>query len=261
MIIYELEDRGMQFFYHWFVYILGGLRHIEKHDVKTIIYMPWFKEWHDYEKDSLEYFSDCFIFLLHSDDLKQYKDATIIRHHGEPLLSSDTVHSECFIYLREKFTVDKDVQVDKQKYIFLRRNNTHLLPQTGKTSSREIINEKDIFPLLSRYNIQIVDIVRLTLKEKIRLFQTSRMIMGVWSGGFTLSFCASPETLIIDFYPKNWPHGYNHYMIMCQAVSVPYLNFNDIYFATDGGDVCTRNMMIDVPAFEKFLQLRFQQQV
>ena len=29
MEYYELEDRGFYYIYHWFIYMLGGLRHID----------------------------------------------------------------------------------------------------------------------------------------------------------------------------------------------------------------------------------------
>lgn len=245
--IYKLENRQMQWLYHWFIYILGGLRHLEKNNEKTIVYLEWFKDWHNYEKLSFKYFEDKFIFLTAPNQLLNYSNITFINFHGEPVIQPDTVHFDTYKYLRSKLLL-KTYEFVPKKYIYLTRAKSNLLPQTNNTRLREINNEPDVLNMLTQLGFRFTQLEDLDLDQKIELFNTSEIILGPWSGGLTFSLVANPKTTIVDIMPPEWFKDFDHYGIICKSLNIQHFRFNGAKKMDENW-----NMEVDINLLKNFV--------
>jgi hypothetical protein len=75
-------------------------------------------------------------------------------------------------------------------------------------SSRKIVNENELLPILLEYNFEVVFCEELSLQEQIRLFSESNVVMGAHGAGvFNHIFCNPGATVIEIYNRQRWEHA------------------------------------------------------
>lgn len=263
IIIFEIENRGMCFLYHWFMYILSSFRHLEDkyNNRKTIIYMPWFKEKniYNYYEESLKYFENKFIFITEPIDIKNFSNnSKHVLFHGEPLITGDMVSTCALNYLRNIFLNKKTYEFKPGKYVYISRNGSENLPHVQeifktKKRQRQIFNYNRVKEALSIYNFEFINLEDLNMEQKIELFQTSDIIMAPLSGCLTMSVFANEKTTIVEIYPLEHVNigELRHYHNLCNQIGIDYCNFTDIDYCDNPKDV---NMHIEIDKLHIFVK-------
>lgn len=243
--IYYIENRGWYFLYHFLIFMIGGLRHIQ--DKKPIIYIPYMKEFLlDIDKQALvqlsgrgdkdhagpkreggskftystaginyelmNFLKDSFIFIDSLAGIPHLEQIQFRINHGEacvlPQLGINVLPA-VHIYLRELFLSrlpPKSVQ--KGKYIYITRRNSDQITGNFGVKKRQVLNESELITMLDQYNFQYVNLEDYSLAEKLDLFQTSEIILSPNSAALTFCFLASPQTKIIELMPEFQPGQY-----------------------------------------------------
>lgn len=145
-IIYNIENRGSAFIYHWFIFMIAGLRHIRdknptfgtdgigrlerniqfyNKDIDTPPYKIYISTDYngmfsypknDYQSQTIELLKDDFIFI---DKCEINEGDIIINNYGEPLyfIDGDDIHNEYVSKLNDKNSL---IYKPKDAYLFLR---------------------------------------------------------------------------------------------------------------------------------------------
>lgn len=254
-IIFQIEDRGYMLIYHWMVYILSGFRHIingrptyriEDSEFKILyhsyipnitypikIYIPFMKDkYENYHLESLMLISDKFELVT---DLRNYQDYKIITNYGEPLLSLEKnldvpnhVEPDAHKFIRELF-FKNEYEFNPKKFIFLLRHVTKESALDGIVR-RRIINEEEIIKILKPLNFEFIDLVHLNFEEKIKLFNTSKIIISPQSGGLVFSLFANKKTNIIEICPTNSYQYLDQYKDICTSLNINFFRYQNFIY-------------------------------
>ena len=228
--VYELDNRGFEFIYHWFYYILAGLRTLEVPGKRVKVVMPWFKD-HGFHNDSFKYFEDSFEFLTSAPACR------VIRHSGEPLLDKDRIAKDGYLYVRQRLLKGKSFSVDPKKRVYITRKGAERLVMNKGIVHHSVINEAEMYNLLTFYGFEVVQLENLSLDEKIELFCTAKIIMGPFGGGLTFSGLMSPEQTLIELVTPRMDHNMRHYKVICELFGIKYVRFMDVNYVAEHGNI------------------------
>ena len=272
MKIYSLEERGHAHFYHFVVLQLGGLYYLKnppaavgidsviKCDKGKILSHP-----HDkidngpytvhmdpilqFHQEAFDIIKDEYT-LVNSEFVNSMSNIQIQTIYGTPLYPEYGMvccDPNILSFLRNLFLKRINVEYDKNKMVYITRKNSedyHL-----GLSRRKMINE-DAFieSILKKYNITYVQLEDYTFEEKIKLFQSSSVIISPNSGALTCAIWANPNTKIIEIM-KNGTKGFNHqhYYEICKCLNIPYYRYQNIKEDENG------NFVLNIPDFENYL--------
>jgi hypothetical protein len=227
--VYELENRGYQFIYHWFFLTLAGLRHLEKPGCKVKVYMPWYKDL-GYHNDSLPYFSDKFEFLCTSNNRPK---CPVEFFHGESLIGHDRIATDGYLYVREALLRNKTYEVEKGKRVYITRTGSASLESNRGNLHHAVLNEADLVELLTAHGFTVVHLEELNLEQKIALFRTAEVIVAPFGGGLTFTALCEPWQNVIELVSPRLSIHLHHYRIICEELGVPYTRFEAVYTADD----------------------------
>lgn len=250
--IFHLEDRGIDFIFHWVSYMLVGLRHLDtgKHvlgyrgggayEKNTHLYQsgnvtkPYYvfisKPYDDihYVNESLDIISNDFILIKESDI---DSDDIVVNNFGEPFYDNGFhLEPEAYIFLRNLFLNKLNFQdsIHKNKKYFIRRDKSHLLvgnKNQNEIKRRQIINESELVSSLKNFGYESIYLEDFSFKEKIEIFYFSSVILSPNSGALTFSIFSGHETKIIEINTGT-PHQIHHqYKSQCDALNIPYYKF------------------------------------
>jgi hypothetical protein len=76
----------------------------------------------------------------------------------------------------------------------------------GTQKTRRLLNEEEIFPLLKRYDIEIVIFDKMTLPQQIQLMQTVDLFIGVHGANMTNLLFLSPDASVIELMDSQHPN-------------------------------------------------------
>lgn len=243
--IYHIEDRGSMFIYHFVVYMVGGLRFIfdnklvhnnygdtknnYEHNImnKNItikypinIFIQNFVK-SEINMEILDFLSDKVKLI---DDLTQYinnPNCQIINNHGESLdLNIDLVSKDNYIFLRQLFCVENN-EFNNNKYIFIKRSNMH-----ANHNQRMILNETELVSELEKLGFLCIKLEEYNLLDKIKLFNTSSIILSPTSSGLVFTFCSNKKTKIIEICPQTNRKCLNTYKQMCETFGLYWNRIN-----------------------------------
>ncbi|TAG96966.1 MAG: glycosyltransferase family 61 protein [Oscillatoriales cyanobacterium] len=75
-------------------------------------------------------------------------------------------------------------------------------------SSRKIVNEAEILPILKDYNFEIIHCEELSLVEQIEIFSEAQVVLGSHGAGIYNQIFCKPGAIIIEIYNKHyWYHS------------------------------------------------------
>lgn len=270
-IIFHVEHRGHDYIFHWYSYMLAGLRHLPNNQNRFgpggggpieknytgeqlnptkpyNIYCSAINELNSYQKESLEILSDLFVYI-NKDQIKETD--IIVNNYGEFIPNYQThIHPDAYRFLRSIF-LDRVSIVDekyKGKKYYLSRSKSHLLEGNAGLKRRHMLNDEEFILYLKNKEIETVFLEDLPTKEKIKLFNQADMIISPNSGGLIFSLFASNTTKIVELNVQN-PHQIStQYQNQCDSLNIPYYKF--ICNRVDDKD----NMTIDIINFDNFLK-------
>ena len=216
-IIYDIDHRGADSIYHFLYYVIAGLRLIEKENEKINIYISWFKEIKYYD-EFIELFKDKFNILTKQEELIGKR---ILNHFGEPLLDFDKIAVDGYKYVVNKLQPFCKYSMIKGKYVFVVNNEKN-------EKQYQITNNNELTSLLSKYNIETVEINKLNLEQTVKLFQESEVIIGTFDGGLSLIPLCNSKQKIIELVKPDMAHNMRHYKVLSDIFKLQYYRFTSV---------------------------------
>jgi len=275
-VIYHIEDRGSIFIYHWFMYMISGLRYtqyggnygvggsgkfeLNKEKLNSVSEPPFnifFSKNPSYKEDSfmLDFQKETFDLLKNKFNIVENinDDDIVINVYGEPIIDSGLYHisGDGYDYLRNLFNIPHTE--DEKKYnknYYLCRSKSHLLRGNeffNSVKKRQLINESDLCEKLKDFGFEVIFLEDLTIEEKIKLFRNSKTIISPNSGGLLFSLFSN-QTKIVEINVPNPSQISNQYLSICNHFNIPYYKF--ISNKIDSDD----NMEVNVSDFINFLK-------
>lgn len=236
-VVFNLENRGSLFIYHWLVFMVAGFRHIKnggfickdndgggvvernKHLFKPDMLKPPYNVYmkndmlilteneNNYIKETFDLIKDEFV-LINENDIKP--DDIILNNYGEYITHRGNMYvisNEGYNYVKnllEKSIVitQDDINKYSDKKYYLCRNRAHLLAG-NKTDlikyvkRRHIVNETDLINELTKNNVECIYLEEYSLVEKIKLFKLAKLVIAPNSGGLTFSMFGDSSKLTV----------------------------------------------------------------
>jgi len=255
--VYILPDTG-GYMYHFFILELSLLRNFKKYDSEDKIYisMPHLKKYNQsYMYEAIKYFEPEIELLDNIDTIPNIIKINIEEH--EPLINRDRnkVSSDAILYLRNTFLKNKTYNLEKNKYVYISREDSELLSNnTNKVKRRQILNEKELYVPLTELGFEIVKLQNLSLEEKIKLFQTSSLIIGPEGSNLSLTFLANKDTKIICicYILSFLQHTYH----LANSIEIEFINYSDVerINVNEDSSGMSDNMIIDVNKFITYIR-------
>jgi len=270
--IYFLENRGYMFLSHFLWFQIGGLRHLDN-TKKHIIYIPYMHEllapsdinyilklnyniylqFNKTKKEEvyinyeiLNHIYPNFIFIDTLDYIKNIEDYTIINYHGERLDQQPDGHAvnpDTYIYLRNLLLTNyiPPILQTKPRRLYISRYKTLKIGST----SRNVINENNVYEMLQQYNFEKIYFEDYNLKEKMDILNSSEIIIYPQAGGVSaLSAVANINLHMFEFYVPNNASGYCK--SVCDTIGMRYTRFTDIHFTDNNA----WNMIINIESLK-----------
>lgn len=275
-VVFHIENRGAIFIYHWFIYMISGLRHIQNGGINGVggsgkleqnkelydgnlkkpynLYFslnPSYKDdifMLDFQKETFDLLKSEFKIVdnINSEDI-------IINNYGEPIIDNGLYHisGEGYDYIKCIFKIPKSEDESKyNKKYYLCRSKSHLLRGNeffNNVKKRQIINENELCETLKSFGVEVVFLEDLNVEEKIKLFRNSETIISPNSGGLLFSIF-SEKTNIVELNVNNPTQISNQYLSICNHFNLPYFKY--ITNKIDSDD----NMEINISDFIEFLK-------
>lgn len=229
--------------YHWFIYMLGGLKFINDNNDKIYINFDNGKpgHWYTWGTGSLTEFLD---FHTESLELIKHKfevveelkpDDIIIRHHGSPNWSDQYLNDykngslrDVYKFLKELIQVDiNDYDVKKYggKKFYISRNQSHKLAGNNGIKRRQILNSEELENRLEKYGFETIYLEDYNVVEKVKLFTLSDVIISPNSAGLIFSIFSKPTTKIVEINVGQMnfaPVMINGYRDICETFDIEY---------------------------------------
>jgi len=279
--IFHIENRGSNYIGHFIIFMIGGLRHIinktfdrdkqENHHGGSFEHNVFNKnidlqypikiyiQGYNHEENLLNNEILCAIKdkfeLIH--DLTPYlndNNCQIINNHGEP--NEPNTSKEVHHFLRSMFLI-QNYPYDNTKYIYISRNNSHLLignKSDNNVKRRQILNETELINKLTILNFKIIQLEDYNFQQKIELFNTSSIILSPQGGCLTFSLFANENTNIIEICPLKPKQYCNQYKQMCESLNLKWERYSNI-LNIDSFD----NMTVNVGPLYRILKNKIKQ--
>lgn len=134
--------------------------------------------------------------------------------------------------------IEKDVPSKKSNRLYISR---------AKAKGRQLVNEDEVFALLSEYGFEKIFAEDYSTPDKARMFYDAECIVGPHGGGFTnLLFC-SPGCTVVDIFPPSSSDFTTYFWVLANANKLNYAYlFGKGKMPTKEQDISLRNLDIDV---------------
>ena len=261
--IFYLEGRGGMYLYHFIVFNLGGLYHIlnknycmSDHndsvlldDLSKVVRVPsteisfpikiYMKDILPFQRQLFHIIKDKFELI---DDLSTIEDYEIVSIYG----TNTYIPVDIFHFIRNLIYEKMDYKMIPGKRIFITRKNSET--QHDGTLKRCIQNEKEVIPMLNKYNFEYIQLENYNTHEKIKLFMESETILSSHSSALTFVLFANEKAKIIEILDKGIMGEVNcHYIDICKTINLNYNRYTSINEDFNG------NFNLHVDEFEKYL--------
>tara|TARA_B110000211_G_C14070483_1_gene549735 strand:- start:1266 stop:2336 length:1071 start_codon:yes stop_codon:yes gene_type:complete len=139
--------------------------------------------------------------------------------------------------LKNKISIENNTP---KKKVYISRSNA---------SKRFITNEKELLPILKKYNYQIVHLEKLSLEEQIKLIHDTYILIGLHGAGLTNMMFLQPQTKVIEIRLEGDIHM-NLFYSLAQSLKV---NYYYLLAKGDSKDIHECNIHVNVSEFEELL--------
>lgn len=268
--VFFLEGRAGNYFYHFFIYNLGGLYYILNknynnrgptntsvllENTNNIVSKPsaeisfpikiYMKDILPFQREAFEILKDKFELI---EDVTNIEDYEIVSIYGEISLGGYSDNGKnIYPFIRRLFLDNLNYQIIPKKRIFITRKGSHIYH--NNILKRIILNEEELNRnILQKYNFEYVQLEDYNMHDKIKIFMESEVIVSSNSGALTLLLFANINTRIIEIR-NNGTTGFSHehYSEISSELGLNYNRFSDINEDHNG------NFNINIKRFEDFL--------
>ena len=238
-------------YYHWMFDILPRLELISKSGI-SLDTIDWFVVNNiekDFQTETLDHLGIPLnkIILSDRDSLIQAKELIVPSFPGY----QDWVPEGTINFLRQTFLAK--INLDNREYpqkIYISRS---------RSSSRHVINEKEVIEQLTPLGFQTVFLEEMSLTEQIALFANAKVIISPHGSSLTnLVFC-SADTIVIELFSPHYIRTY--YWIIAQQLKLKYYYYLgevfDCKFLRDlmYQNSLTEDILVNLKSFELTLKL------
>ena len=231
-VIYKLEERGGQHLYHFIIYNIGGLIYILNEQTNpNICNIPvYMQRTTKFQIEAFDILKDKFTLIT---DISKEKDYIIKQIFGVPCTAASGHvgdNLEIFAPAIRKLFLDRipDRIFDKNKRIFITRtkSETFHYGQLRRCVMNEEQLKKDV---LEKHNIQYIRLEEYSFEEKIRLFNSSSLILSSLGGALACIVFANKKTKIVEML-NNGPidEVTHHYSNLTSKLNLPYYRYSNI---------------------------------
>ncbi|MBR9703811.1 glycosyltransferase family 61 protein [Candidatus Pacearchaeota archaeon] len=210
---------------------------------------------------------------IHLDLNKQYKkehikhlgysSGDVIDYRKYPCISADKL---IFIYVGSRYydwsknyirnsLINCCKRKRNNRRIYISRSDSPTYPQGGNMTTRKVQNEDELIKFLKTYGFEVYTLSGKSLKEQVRLFSESNvMIMPHGAGMINNHFCSSKTMIIQLWSPLSWkspahqsPVQYKTYNNNVRIVNFMGKDYNTLEI--------NGNMIIDIKKLERFFKI------
>lgn len=189
-----MEERSHKFIYHWFIFMVAGLKNIDTSNYPIYIKCPLTQ---GFQKETLELLEPEFKYIENIPE-----DAEIINNYGSPILTPSSIPDEYYQWLRN-FILKKIplplTTVKKGRY-YISRNKAPLLECNSGDKKRLIVNENDVFNSIEDLGFEKIFLEDFSLINKIKVFQEAEMIVTPNGGALTFGLFGSSLLKVIEIH-------------------------------------------------------------
>jgi capsular polysaccharide biosynthesis protein len=239
--VYILANAGNWIFMHWFLFTMASLEHIE-HVEKPIKFHTNISE--GFHKETIELLKPDYKYI---EDCSEY---TKVEVPYVCLLDDDRIEDKYYHFVRELILSRNPALVNTDeptRIVYVSRNRSHLLAcNNGSSNRRQCVNEDTFKDHLIDMGIEFIFLEDYSLVEKIKLYQTAKVIIAT-GGANTMAFFANPKTKIIEIH-AGWP-GMNQYSHIGTVLGNPFIRYTDVSQNGDCGDY----LITDINHFIEFI--------
>lgn len=235
--VYVLEGRGHEVYMHWFLFVIAGLRDIPSQAlIHTQITEP-------FQRETLELLAPEYTFVEALDS-----SHTPVRVHGAPLIDGFFVDDPYYGFVRSLlFSKLPCPETPPTRLVYISRSKAGSLLWRQRAQAkniRHLANEEELLSHLSTRGVECIHLEDYSLREKIRLFQTAKLIITPCGGALTTCFFAHPSTTIIELRHPSCP--WVQYEHICTVLGLRHVQYSALDLITDG----TENIVIpNIPVF------------
>lgn len=240
--IYHLEERCGMYFFHFFIYNLGGVYHIMKDQTIQYPIMIHMNNLHPFQREAFEIIKNKCQLIEHIPE-----GSEVVNIYGETQVK-DTYCDDKNVYpfIRNLFLDNMKYNIIPNKKIFITRKNSE--GQHYGVLKRYMYNENEIMEKLKKHGFEYIQLEDYNMHDKIKLFMESEVIMSTNSGSLTLSLFCNTDSKIIEICNKGtigFTHG--HYIDICSKLNLKYFKYSNIEEDFNG------NFNLNYETFEPFL--------
>jgi len=221
--VYVLEDRGNEFIFHWFLFMISGLKEIK--DLPKPIYIHTYNRL-NFQKETFELLAPDFEFV---EDLTDCKTINLFGSLQDG--NGDLLEKQCYTFLRNTILKHNlKNKNDPQEYLYISRNYSHNCVcnvNRGGIRMRQILNEDKMFPILKEFGFKYIILEDFSLKEKIKLFQNAKYIVTPNGGALTMCLFAHEKTKIIEIH-DDLSKNENQYYNICKNIDVEIERYTNV---------------------------------
>jgi hypothetical protein len=194
--------------YHYFFYMLGKFYKVDNGIDQIIYYYP--KSTSYLAEEGMRLLPKRFERRTEKEEGYEYVHIPGLSFHRD-FIGETIVYS----YVRNLF---KDIYINTKqepgKYIYIARSNCN---------SRNVLNEKELIPMLKDIGISVYYLEKMTFIDSIRLFKSAQFVTGLHGAGLSWCMFCDPKTLVLEIY-KNKPFK-NHFYHLCKELDLEYWKF------------------------------------
>lgn len=228
MILNVLENRGNYIFMHWFLFVISGLCDLIHENVeKPILFHTQITE--DYQRETIELLKPDFEYI---ENVEGYDIKT---HHGAPLVGRCHVADHYYHFVRNAILVKNNLEIITPfRRIYISRSKSHLLPCNQNLKRRQIIDEYILIERLKKEGFECIHLEDYNLRDKIKLFQESKIVVSPNGGAFTMCFFANKaSTMVFIRNPGTTETQYSH---ICEVLSIPIVYYEKVRCKNENGN-------------------------
>jgi capsular polysaccharide biosynthesis protein len=98
----------------------------------------------------------------------------------------------------------------------------HLFVSRAGASSRRVVNEDEIAPLLARHGFDVVDCARMSITEQFELFSGAARVVGPHGAGLTNLLFSKPGTKVVEIFASNAAQDVSNYRVLASHLGLGY---------------------------------------
>ena len=224
--VYLIQNNGNYVIFHWFLMMITQLKSIN--DLPKPINYTFDANLIQFNKETIELLEPEYKYIS---DTKGYNIIKLVRPEPLPSSPTDLWPKDCYTFLRELILLKNNLQIDKEptRYIYITRNKSHLLECNKEESAkrRHIVYEEQFYEMLKTLNFEYINLEDYSLKEKIKIFQESKLIITPNGGALTMALFANTKTNVIEIHDLN-TSGENQYYNICKNLDINIKRYSNV---------------------------------